>query len=215
MTTTTSARVAEPFSFQLFEGWDRTGAMRIVEMHEAGSLVVMDTPHDRQSAFGDGTDVLLEIDDAIVDADGSMAPEGRMDLSVDVLRTALSRNDDDHMVRMNIAANALDLAARLIAPDDIRTRKMNSASATPAVAASFGVVMTTVGGWTTTMEDDPHGRILPSTVTMFEGGPVIALRRLETRVHDVATLDVMERLRLEMRLDGLLQHARAIEEAAS
>jgi hypothetical protein len=214
LTTTTSTGRTEPFSFQLFEGWDRTGAIRIVELHETGSLVAMDTPHDRQSAFGDGTEVLLEIDDAIVDADGSMTPERRMDLSVEVLRTALTRTNDDHMVRMNIAARALDLAARLIAPDDVRTRKMNSASATPAVPASFGVVMTTVGGWTTTMAEDPHGRILPTTVTMFESGPAIALRRLETRVHDVATLDVMERLRLEMRLDSLLQRARAIEAAS-
>jgi len=203
--------IPAPFAFQVVEGWNRSAAQRIVDLHASGLVSEHERRGDGHVVYGSDRVPILEIEKRVVDADRSLPTETLLERAVSILRTALSRTDEEHMERMHVAARALDAAARLAAPDVLPSRKMNATSASPVVAHAFGEVETTSSGWTASMRADPQGRRLPSIVTLFQSCGMVELARLDTRIHDVEPLDAIERLRLEARLAGLIARADTIE----
>jgi hypothetical protein len=202
-----------PFSFQALEGWDRDAALRVIDLAASGRFRAIDTGSTRDLSFTYGTDVAIQISKSLLpvgtDEGGAVVAITRL------LEAALGRTDDEHVERMHISCRAHDAAARLEAPDDLPTRKMNTSAATPAREAVFGTGQFIPGGWSVRPIPTPDRAGLPSIVSMyaFDGG--FQFDRLDTRVHDVEPLDPMSRLRLEAHYADLMTRIASIEAIAA
>lgn len=202
-----------PFSFQVLEGWNRDAARRVIDLAASGRFRAIDTGSTRDLSFSHGKDVTIQIS-------MSLLPEGTdgkdaVDAIGELLRAALTRTDDEHIERMHLACRAHEDAARLEAPDDLPTRKMNTSAATPAREAVFGTVQFIPGGWSVRPIPTPDRTGLPSIVSVyaFDGG--FQFDRLDTRVHDVEPLDPMSRLRMEARYADLMTRIASMKAIAA
>ena len=202
-----------PFSFQVIEGWNREAARRVVDLAASGRFRTIDTGSTRDLSFSHGTDVAIRISMSLL-PDGTDG-KGTIDAVARLLDSALDRADDEHIERIHLACRAHEHAARLEAPDDLPTRKMNTSAATPAREAVFGTVQFIPGGWSVRPIPTPDRTGLPSIVSMyaFDGG--FQFDRLDTRVHEVESLDPMSRLRLETDYADLMTRIASIEAIAA
>lgn len=202
-------RLKTPFSFQVIEGWDRRKAERIIDLVASGRFRSVDNGSTREICFTNGTDVAIDIATSVI-PEGAGEAEALVAVT-GLIEAALSRTDDEHLERSHLAHLAHETAARLEAPEDLETRKMNFSAATPAREAVFGTVQYIPGGWSVRPVSTPDKTGLPSIVSIhaFHGGFQFA--RQDTRVHDVEVLDPMSRLRMEAGYADLMARVADLE----
>ncbi len=194
-----------PYAFQLGDGIDRDRALVLIEAHRSGRLRPVSAPYGDHLWFGTRIGPM-------VNCSGTLLPEGiddqeAMDLVVGIVEACIAIPPEQHPRRLMRARTVLESIASILAPPEGAESGMMATSACLRTPARYGAIKHFPGGWTTTPVPDPEGRPTLSAVSIVEGTSYFEIDRYDTRLYDVPSIDVLERLRLEILARDLVAEA--------
>lgn len=196
-----------PFAMLISEGWRRESVADALARIRSGE-------YQARADDGQGERMLVGTSRSSISIDRAchepgndgFDPERTRGFALSTLEALLARSETEHLDRIVLADQALDLAARLSRPAEIEipSREISATARGMYGSPSFSAIEKTRDRWITRMRADPRRRSMPTCVCVDVSSSRITIWCRNRTIHGVVVLDPLERLRTEVRLGTVL-----------